>query len=78
MGFAERQMRGLGESATDYVTMMGPGNTSAPAPTAPAAMPPMQMMPNMAPGGDRSAMVAMGVGIALVVGLGFVIYKATR
>jgi len=64
----------FGEGASDYVTMMGPGDAVAPAAVAPAVAPPAPVAsPVAAP--NHTALIVGGV---MVLGLAFVLYKATR
>jgi hypothetical protein len=71
LGFAERQM-GLSQSSD--VQIMGPPPAAAPAPAAPMVMSPAAM--STEEGGH--ARLAAGMAIAMTLGLGFVIWKATR
>ena len=83
-GFPNQRMLGtMGNAASDFVTMMGTdaGTPAQAAASAASAAPPAVApapMRQMAPDGDRASMVAMGAAAFLVLGLGFVIYKATR
>lgn len=70
-----------GSNAASGVEIMGPPSNSPMGPpggqSAPAAPPAMVLAPH-ATADAQHANLAIGVGIALVLGLGFVIYKATR
>jgi hypothetical protein len=70
-----------GSNAAEGVEIMGPPSNSPIGPPSGQSAPQAPQVAMLAPHATADAQhqrIAIGVGIALVLGLGFVIYKATR